>query len=47
MLGVVAKKYPAGKVRDTLLTAMRAKSLEGLSDAALQAVYNKCMEKKK
>lgn len=47
MLGVVAKKYPAGKVRDTLLTAMRAKGLEDLSDAALKAVYNKCMEQKK
>lgn len=47
MLGVVAKKYPDGKVRDTLLIAMRAESLDKLSDAALQAVYNKCMEKKK
>lgn len=47
MLGVVAKKYPAGKVRDTLLIAMRAESLDQLSDAALKAVYNKCMEQKK
>lgn len=47
MLGVIAKVYPEGKVRDTLLLAMKAKTLEGMSDAAIKAVYNKCMEKKK
>ena len=47
MLGVIAKAYPEGKVRDTLLLAMKAKALEDMSDAAIKAVYNKCMEKKK
>lgn len=47
MLAVVSKKYPAGKVRDTLLLAMQAKTLDGMSDAALKAVYNKCTEQKK
>lgn len=47
MLGVIAKVYPEGKVRDTLLLAMKAKTLEDMSDAAIKAVYNKCMEKKK
>lgn len=47
MLGVIAKAYPEGKVRDTLLLAMKAKTLEDMSDAAIKAVYNKCMEKKK
>lgn len=47
MLGVIAKIYPEGKVRDTLLMAMKAKTLDDMSDAAVMAVYNKCMEKKK
>lgn len=47
MLGVIAKVYPEGKVRDTLLLAMKAKTLDDMSDAAIKAVYNKCMEKKK
>lgn len=47
MLGVIAKAYPEGKVRDTLLLAMKAKALEDMSGAAIKAVYNKCMEKKK
>lgn len=47
MLGVIAKVYPEGKVRDTLLLAMKAKTLDDMSDAAVKAVYNKCMEKKK
>ena len=47
MLGVIAKAYPEGKVRETLLMAMHAKTLEEMSDAAIKAVYNKCMEKKK
>ena len=47
MLGVIAKIYPEGKVRDTLLMAMKAKTLDDMSDAAVKAVYNKCMEKKK
>lgn len=47
MLAVVSKKYPEGKVRDTLLLAMQAKTLDGMSNAALKAVYNKCMESKK
>lgn len=47
MLGVIAHVYPEGKVRDTLLLAMKAKTLEDMSDAAIKAVYNKCMEKKK
>ena len=47
MLGVIAKIYPEGKVRDTLLMAMKAKTLDDMSDAAIKAVYNKCMEKKK
>ena len=47
MLGVIAKIYPEGKVRDTLLLAMKAKTLDDMSDAAVKAVYNKCMEKKK
>ena len=47
MLGVIAKVYPEGKVRDTLLMAMKAKTLDDMSDAAVKAVYNKCMEKKK
>ena len=47
MLGVIAKVYPEGKVRDTLLLAMKAKTLDDMSDAAIKAVYNKCMDKKK
>lgn len=47
MLGVIAYMYPEGKVRDTLLLAMKAKTLQDMSDAAIKAVYNKCMEKKK
>lgn len=47
MLGVIAHVYPEGKVRDTLLLAMKAKTLEDMSDVAIKAVYNKCMEKKK
>ena len=47
MLGVIAKAYPEGKVRDKLLLAMRATTLDDMSDAAVKAVYNKCMEKKK
>lgn len=47
MLGVIAKAYPEGKVRETLLMAMHVKTLEEMSDAAVKAVYNKCMEKKK
>ena len=47
MLGVIAKAYPEGKVREALLMAMHVKTLDGMSDAAVKAVYNKCMEKKK
>ena len=47
MLGVIAKAYPEGKVREALLMAMHAKTLEEMSDAAIKSVYNKCMEKKK
>lgn len=47
MLKVIETKYPAGKVRDNLLMAVQAKSLETMSDAAMKAVYNKAMEKKK
>lgn len=47
MLGVIAKVYPEGKVREALLMAMHAKALEDMNDAAIKAVYNKCMEKKK
>lgn len=47
MLKVIEAKYPAGKVRDSLLMAVQAKSLDTMSDAAMKAVYNKAMEKKK
>lgn len=47
MLKVIESKYPAGKVRDSLLMAVQAKSLDTMSDAAMKAVYNKAMEKKK
>ena len=47
MLGVISKAYPEGKVRENLLIAMHANALEQMSDAAIKAVYNKCMEKKK
>ena len=47
MLKVIEVKYPAGKVRDSLLMAVQAQSLETMSDAAMKAVYNKAMEKKK
>lgn len=46
MLGVIAKAYPEGKVRETLLMAMHANSLEEMSDAAVKAVYNKVVSKK-
>lgn len=46
MLGVIAKAYPEGKVRETLLMAMHAKTLEEMSDAAVKAVYNKVVSKK-
>ena len=47
MLKVIEVKYPAGKVRDSLLMAVQAQSLETMTDAAMKAVYNKAMEKKK
>jgi hypothetical protein len=47
MLKVIEAKYPEGKVRDSLLMAVQAKSLDTMSDAAMKAVYNKAMEKKK
>lgn len=47
MLKVIEVKYPAGKVRDNLLMAVQAQSLDTMSDAAMKAVYNKAMEKKK
>lgn len=47
MLAVVGKHYPEGKMREALLSAVQAQSLETMSDAAVKAVYNKCMEKKK
>lgn len=47
MLAVVGKHYPEGKMRGALLSAVQAQSLETMSDAAVKAVYNKCMEKKK
>lgn len=47
MLKVIEVKYPAGKVRDSLLMALKAQSLETMTDAAMKAVYNKAMEKKK
>ena len=47
MSAVIAKRYPEGKVRETLLLAMHAKTIADMSDAAMKAVYNKCMESKK
>ena len=47
MVGVIAKAYPEGKVRETLLMAMHAKTLEEMSEAAVKAVYNKVVSKKK
>lgn len=47
MVGVIAKAYPEGKVRETLLMAMHANSLEEMTDAAVKAVYNKVVSKKK
>lgn len=47
MAAVIAKKYPEGKVRESLLLAIHANAIEDMSDAAMKAVYNKCMEKKK
>ena len=47
MLAVVGKHYPEGKMREALLSAVQAQSLETMSDAAVKAGYNKCMEKKK
>lgn len=47
MLKVIEVKYPAGKVRDSLLMAVQAQSLDTMSDAAMKAVYNKATEKKK
>ena len=47
MLAVVGKHYPEGKMREALLSAVQSQSLETMSDAAIKAVYNKCMEKKK
>ena len=47
MLAVVGKHYPEGKMREALLSAVQSQSLETMSDAAVKAVYNKCMEKKK
>ena len=46
MVGVISKAYPEGKVRDTLLMAMHAKTLEDMSEAAVKAVYNKVVSKK-
>lgn len=46
MLGVIAKAYPEGKVRESLLMAMHAKTLEEMSEAAVKAVYNKVVSKK-
>ena len=47
MLEVVGKHYPEGKMRDALLTAVQAQSLETMSDGALKAAYNKAVSKKK
>lgn len=47
MLAVVGKHYPEGKMRDALLSAVQAQSLETMSDGALKAAYNKAMAKKK
>jgi len=47
MVEVIAKAYPEGKVRETLLMAMHAKTLEEMSEAAVKAVYNKVVSKKK
>lgn len=47
MLAVVSKHYPEGKMRDALLSAVQAQSLETMSDGALKAAYNKAVSKKK
>lgn len=47
MLRVVSKHYPEGKMRDALLAAVQANSLETMQDGALKAAYNKAMSKKK
>ena len=47
MLRVVSKHYPEGKMRDALLAAVQAKSLETMQDGALKAAYNKAVSKKK
>lgn len=47
MLVVVSKHYPEGKMRDALLTAVQAQSLDTMSDGALKAAYNKAVSKKK
>ena len=47
MLAVVGKHYPEGKMRDALLSAVQAQSLETMSDGALKAAYNKAVSKKK
>ena len=45
MLREVGLKYPFGEVRNKLLTALKAESLEKMSDAQLMAVYNKVAKK--
>ena len=47
MLAVVGKHYPEGKMREALLSAVQAQSLETMSDGALKAAYNKAVSKKK
>lgn len=47
MLAVVGKHYPEGKMRDALLSAVQAQSLETMSEGALKAAYNKAVSKKK
>lgn len=47
MLEVVSKHYPEGKMRDALLSAVQAKTLDTMSEGALKAAYNKAMAKKK
>ena len=45
MLREVGLKYPNGEVRNKLLAALKAESLEKMSDAQLMAVYNKVARK--
>lgn len=47
MLAVVGKHYPEGKMREALLSAVQAQSLETISEGALKAAYNKAVSKKK